>query len=133
MPRPRKDPEEVMITLGVSVLPSVEDEIQTIANDEERTKSWIAGKLLLRGLVAYRADGKLTVEEAPKRATRTTSSKPLKLSRRAIREALDNGRGLYGEPLSEKDRQTIEKLLVEEGDDGSARHEAKPRKRAKKS
>jgi hypothetical protein len=111
MPRPRKDSSEVLITLGVSVLPSVDEEIQAIADDKERTKSWVAGRLLLRGLAAFRKDGKLIVDESPKRSKRTMSGKSRKPSPAAIRKALDYALGFYGEPLSQKDREAIQQVL----------------------
>lgn len=116
MPRTKKDPEEVLTTMGVSVLPSTDAEVQAIADGEERTKSWTAGRLLLRGLVAYRKDGKLTVEDAPKPVRRAASSKSLKPSRAAIRKGLDNARGFHGEPVSKKDRETIQKEIEKDAE-----------------
>lgn len=135
MPRQKKDSSEVKTTLGVSVLPDVEAEILDIASQEERTKSWVGEKLLLRGLAAYREDGKLIVEDSPARVARATSSRSRKTSRAGIREALDTAFGFNGEPLSEADRQTIERLLesYKESSAGSGRQKANQRKRAKKS
>lgn len=134
MGRLKKDSSEVKTTLGVTVLPDVEAEVQAIASKEDRSKSWVGEKLLLRGLEAYREDGKLIVEDSPARIARATSSKPRKSSRSGIREALDNAFGFHGEPLSEEDRHTIERLLesYKENKAGSRRQKASQRKRAKK-
>lgn len=128
MGRLKKNESEVKVTLGMSVLPIIEDEIVTMANIHDRTKSWVAEKMLLRGLVAYRKDGKFTDEELPKRTTLTTSDKPLSLSRKSIQTALDSARTYSGEPLSQADRDSIEQALLEESGNSSTR-----RKRAKKS
>lgn len=134
MPRPKKDSSEVKMTLGVSVLPDVEAEIQAIASKEDRTKSWVGEKLLLRGLAAYREDGRLIVEDSPARIARTTSGASRKTSSAGIRQALDTAFGFNGEPLSEADRQTIERLLEshKESNAGSRQQKASQRKRARK-
>jgi len=134
MPRPKKDSSEVKMTLGVSVLPDVEAEIQAIASQEDRTKSWVGEKLLLRGLAAFREDGRLIVEDSPARIARATSGKPRNTSSAAIRKSLDTALGFNGKPLSETDRQTIESILesYEESSAGSGLQKASQRKRAKK-
>lgn len=64
MPRPKKLPNQIRVSLGAAVLPEIDKEIETIAIADDRSKSSVIEKLLLRGLAAYRRDGKLTeVEE----------------------------------------------------------------------
>lgn len=129
MARPKKKSSEVVTTIGASVLPSVEEEIEAIAETETRSKAWVAGKFLVRGLKAFRADGKFTEEESPKAVKRTVSSKSRKPSQAAIRKALATALGFSGEPMTDSDRETIRKFL-EEG--GTGQQKARPRKRAKK-
>ena len=45
--------------IGVMCAPALKEEISVIAASEERTLSYTAGALLLRGLAAYRRDGRL--------------------------------------------------------------------------
>lgn len=49
-------------TIGIMVTPSTRTEIETIARDEDRSLSWVAGVLLERGLEAFRKDGLLRVK-----------------------------------------------------------------------
>lgn len=116
MGRPQKDENERVRTLGATVVPSVDTEIETIAKQKDRSKAYVAGQLLLRGLYGFREDGELTVEEPPKPVRRTTSSKPRKPSRAAIRAGLDNARGAYGKPPSKKDRETIQREIEKDAD-----------------
>lgn len=64
MPRPKKKTDQVRIPLGAAVLPEIDSEIQSIASAQERSKSSVIEKLLLRGLAAYREDGRLTVTDS---------------------------------------------------------------------
>lgn len=124
MARPKKDESEIVVTLSASVLPEIADEVVSTAANLERSKSWLAGKLLLRGWLAYKKDGKLADDE-PKQAKRITSDIPLKLSRKSIRVALDGARAFTGEPLSKEDRENIERALLEESDSSTRRKGAK--------
>lgn len=63
MPRPKKKPGEVRASMGAAVLPEIDAEIEAISVIEDRSKSSVIEKLLLRGLAAYNRDGKL-IEEA---------------------------------------------------------------------
>lgn len=118
MARPKKDPKEVRVPITAAVLPEIEAELQSIAAVEDRTKSAIAEKLLLRGLAAFRQDGKLNEETVPLKAPRTTTSSRPKPSRHdQIREALQAAMGSDGKKLSRKDQETIRKVLEQEGSD----------------
>lgn len=61
MPRPKKKPGEVRVSMGAAVLPEIDAEIEAISVIEDRSKSSVIEKLLLRGLAAYNRDGKLIV------------------------------------------------------------------------
>lgn len=128
MARPKKDEDEVVVTLSASVLPGVAAKIKVTADEMERSKSWLAGKLLVRGWRAFQKDGQLTDEDPTQQAKRTASDKPLQLSQRSIRTALNQAMAFTGEPLSQTDRDIIEQALLEESGNSSTR-----RKRAKKS
>lgn len=58
MARPTKDKQRVPVS--GSVLPEIATELEAIAIKEDRTKSQIIEKLLLRGLAAYNQDGYLS-------------------------------------------------------------------------
>jgi hypothetical protein len=53
------------------------------------------------------------------------------MSKKAIREGLDQARGFDGGPPTEQDRKTIENLLKQESKKASRRQVDKKRKRAK--
>ena len=48
--------------IGVMVTPSVRALIEKIAKTEDRSLSWVSGKLLERGLEAFRRDGLLQAQ-----------------------------------------------------------------------
>ena len=105
MARPKKNPKDVRVPITAAVLPEIETEIQSIAIAQDRTKSAIAEKLLLRGLAAFKVDGKLT-SEAPKVPAKTTSVKSIKPKRR-----ITDDRGEIfasnGEPMTPNDEEAI--------------------------
>lgn len=57
--RPKRPIESLMVDLPLKVLPDTAREIEELADSLERSKSFINRKLLLRGLAAYRRDGRL--------------------------------------------------------------------------
>mgnify|MGYP000960662064 CR=1 FL=1 len=57
MGRPKKDDSEKVKTFSVSLLASEIDEVIRLAKADHRNPGWLGGKLLLRGLAAYKADG----------------------------------------------------------------------------
>lgn len=63
MGRKRKPDKKKVQTLGASVAPSFEDAIVSLAAKKERTKAWLSGRLLLRGFIAFVADGQWTSTE----------------------------------------------------------------------
>ena len=66
MGRHKKDEAEKVKTFGVSLLASDIDEVIRLAKLDQRPPGWLGGKLLLRGLAAYKVDGRfedLTTEE----------------------------------------------------------------------
>jgi hypothetical protein len=63
MARPKKKENEVKVGLTAMVIPDVEKEVDVLAKRLERSKSFIAGKLLMRGLQAFRKDGKFDEDE----------------------------------------------------------------------
>lgn len=124
MGRRKKDPRQRVTGIGATVLPSVKAEVKTIAENIGRSEGWVAGKFLLRGLVRYRADGKLTEEESPKPSKRTSASRP---SPADIRYALATALGFNGQPMTDKDRETIRKFL-ETGDDAQEQQKFRQRR-----
>lgn len=63
MPRPKKNQESKKVTVGAIVLPATEAEIDRLALRYDRARGWIADKLIVRGLAAYRRDDLLDEPE----------------------------------------------------------------------
>ena len=57
MGRPKKDESEKVKTFGVSLLSDEIDEVIQMAKADHRNPGWLGGKLLLRGMAAYKRDG----------------------------------------------------------------------------
>jgi hypothetical protein len=73
MGRPKRPVEEVMVDIPCKVLPETAEIIELLSKQEERSKSFIARKLITRGLAAYERDGSLDEPEiAAARAQLTT-------------------------------------------------------------
>jgi hypothetical protein len=65
MPRKKvKQEGELLDTLGVKLSPELVREIEEIGAELDRSKSWVGRKLILRGLSAYRRDGRFEEERA---------------------------------------------------------------------
>lgn len=80
MARPKKKPEETLENLACRVLPEVYAEIDAIAGNLDRPMSYIARKLVMRGLMEYRKDGLLDApsDSEPQPAP---AKKPVKATR----------------------------------------------------
>lgn len=111
MARPKKNPKDVRVPITAAVLPEIETEIQSIAIAEDRTKSAIAEKLLLRGLAAFKKDGRLAVEES-KSSTKINSGPQPK--RRRITDDRGEIFARNGEPMTEADEETILRDMEQE-------------------
>lgn len=48
-----------MVNVGVTVPPDVDVQLSGIAEQQDRSKSYVARELMLRGLAAYLRDGQL--------------------------------------------------------------------------
>jgi hypothetical protein len=64
MARPKKPESEVFENLTSRVAPAHAREISSLAATYDRSMSWVARKLLLRGLAAFRRDGSFDEDEA---------------------------------------------------------------------
>lgn len=84
------------------------------------SKGLVTGALI--DSVSSQGDQALSVK---RKVNRTVSSRPLQLSRKSIRAALDNAMAFTGKPLSEEDRENIERALLEESDSSTKRKSAK--------
>jgi hypothetical protein len=63
--RPKKPESEVFENLSLRVAPDVAREVSSLATTYDRSLSWVARKLLLRGLAAFRRDGRFDEENRP--------------------------------------------------------------------
>jgi hypothetical protein len=61
MARPPKEPKDILVDVPCKVLPSVAEEITSIAISEKRSKSQVTRLLVDRALKLYRKDGQLNV------------------------------------------------------------------------
>jgi hypothetical protein len=66
MARPKKENKEPVMTTPASVAPEFEQMIEGLAKAMERSKSWLSGRLLMRGYLAMLEGEKLLDEEATK-------------------------------------------------------------------
>ena len=65
--RPKKEPDEVRESVTAAVLPEIVSMLDEIKFTEDRTRSYLIEKFLLRGIAAYKRDGLLNEpQEAPK-------------------------------------------------------------------
>ncbi len=59
MARPKNIEGTVRVTIGATVLPELDQMLTAISAHEDRSKSRVIEKMLLRGLAAYKRDGRL--------------------------------------------------------------------------
>lgn len=59
MPRPKKNAVEKKVTVGAIVLPITEEQVDRLAQKFDRSRGYIADKLIVRGLAAFNRDGQL--------------------------------------------------------------------------
>lgn len=59
MGRPRKEPNEKLVEIPCRVPPDIEAQIHQICANLDRPTSYIARKLIIKGLLAYLEDGEL--------------------------------------------------------------------------
>lgn len=92
MPRPKKNSSDVLVNIGVKVHPDVDTKIATIASgDEDRTKGYVARKLLLRGLAAYESEGNLSETDiSPSAAIHSPSATLVRSIQTDIAKTLDS-------------------------------------------
>lgn len=65
--RPKKDPDEVRESVTAALLPEIVSTLEEIKNLEDRTRSYLVEKFIIRGIAAYKRDGLLNEpQEAPK-------------------------------------------------------------------
>jgi hypothetical protein len=69
--RPKKQESEVFENLSLRVAPEIAREVSSLAVTYDRSLSWVARKLLLRGLADFRRDGQFDEE---KRSSNSDSS-----------------------------------------------------------
>lgn len=58
--KPTKSKNEIKIPFSIGIAPDLAAEIDSLTKPLDRSRSWIAEKLLLRGLAAFKRDGLLT-------------------------------------------------------------------------
>jgi SOS-response transcriptional repressor LexA len=68
MGRPKKA-NGALVSVTASIDPTIEREIDHLATCEERSRSYVVSKLLTRGYLAYKRDGKLNESEPEKERT----------------------------------------------------------------
>lgn len=69
MPRPRKNPEDVLVNPGLRVRPEIDQELEHIAKTEQRPKANVTRQIFMRGWAAYKRDGQLVEPEYPAKLT----------------------------------------------------------------
>jgi hypothetical protein len=62
MPRPKKDIKDKGLTVGVVLPPNIVEVIESLAIQQERSKSYIAGRIFMRGWELFRSDGSLSMQ-----------------------------------------------------------------------
>ena len=68
MGRKAKPEDKKVQTLGASVVSPFEKEVIALAAQKERNKAWFSGRLLLRGYIAFLADGQWRGDEVEQEA-----------------------------------------------------------------
>ena len=59
MGRPKKKTTEVREPVTAALLPIIVTELNSVAEEKDRTRSYVIEKLLMRGIFAYQRDGLL--------------------------------------------------------------------------
>lgn len=73
--RPKNEStDEVRVPTTATILPWIVEELERIAIREDRTRSAVIERILIRGIVAYQKDGKLT-EPGASSSARVTPKK----------------------------------------------------------